>query len=95
MTRTLRVLRQIVAPNGRHRARPVLLPDEPVPAHVGPVPHSILSEAELARLLEDGVAEPLESAPCPCCDRNTPHAMQKDGSRRCWRCGTTSPAEAA
>lgn len=38
MTSPMRVLRQIVAPNGRHRARPMLLPDEPIPAPE-PAPH--------------------------------------------------------
>jgi hypothetical protein len=93
MTRTLRVLRQIVAPNGRHRLRPVLLPDEPVPAHVGPIGHSILSEGELARWLEDGVVEPEESADCPCCDKRTSHAKQQDGKLRCWQCGTTTKGD--
>lgn len=39
MTSPLRVLRQVVAPNGKHRGRPLLLPDEPIPPQADPVPH--------------------------------------------------------
>lgn len=89
MTSPLRVLRQIVAPNGRHRPRPVLLPDEPIPAPAEPVRHAVLTEDQLLRLFDDGEAAVLEGAPCPCCDCTTPHAISRD-SRRCWECGTTS-----
>jgi hypothetical protein len=85
--------RHLIRGKGQHRARPVLLPDEPIPAAIGPVRHAVLSEAELERLLDEGTAEPLESAACPCCDRNTPHAIQKNGSRRCWQCGTTTKGD--
>lgn len=86
----LRAAIEIVMPTGEHRARPVLLPDEPIPAHDGPVPHVVLDEDELVRLLDEDEAEPIECAPCPCCDRTTAHAMNRDGSRRCWTCGTTT-----
>ena len=95
MTKTMRVLRQLVAPTGKHRGRPVLLPDEPVPARSEPIVHSVLDEAQLYRILHDGTAEVLESAECPCCDRFTAHAVQADGGRRCWTCGTESPAGAS
>ena len=95
LRRPARVLKQIVAPTGRHRLRPVLLPDEPIPAPVWPITHQVLGEAELTRLLDDGTAEVLSSARCPCCDRFTAHAVPKDGPRRCWECGTESPAGAA
>lgn len=94
MTTPFRVLRQLVAPTGRHRARAVLL-DEPVPDRAEPIVQSVLDEAELYRILHDGTAEVLESAECPCCDRFTAHAVQADGVRRCWTCGTESPAGAA
>jgi hypothetical protein len=87
----LRVLRQIVAPNGRHRLRPVLLPDEPIPA-AAPTVRAHLTEEQLLRLFDDGEAAVLESAPCPLCDRTTPHAISRD-SRRCWTCGTTSKGD--
>lgn len=93
MTKPLRVLRQIVAPNGRHRLRPVLLPDEPIPTPTEPIVGAVLCEDELLRLLNEGVAEPIECAPCPCCDRITAHAMNRDGSRRCWTCGTTTKGD--
>lgn len=95
MTSPIRVLRQIVAPNGRHRSKPVLLPGEPIPATGEPLTHAVRSEAELFRMLHDGTAEVLESEECPCCDRFTAHAVRPDGVRRCWTCGTESPAGAA
>ena len=94
MTRPMRVLRQIVAPNGRHRARPLLLPDEPIPAPETPARGTVLTEAQLLQLFDDGEAEVLTSAPCPCCDLTTPHAVGVD-SRRCWQCGTTTKTRAA
>jgi hypothetical protein len=94
MTSPIRILRQIVAPTGRHRLRPVLLPDEPIVPAAEPVAHVVLDEDELARLLDENAAEVLECAVCPCCDRITAHAMNRD-SRRCWTCGTESPAGAA
>lgn len=93
MTSPLRVLRQIVAPTGRHRLRPVLLPDEPIPLATEPVASVVLDEDALMRLLDEGAAEVLECALCPCCDRITAHAMGRD-SRRCWTCGTESAVEA-
>lgn len=94
MTTLLRYFRQIVAPNGRHRSRPVLLPDEPIPAPEVPTRGTVLCEAELLRLFDDGEVEVLTGARCPCCDCTTPHAMGRD-RRRCWECGTESPVEAA
>jgi hypothetical protein len=94
VTSPLRVLRQIVAPNGRHRLRPVLLPDEPIPLRAEPVPCQVLDEDTLLRLLDEGEAEVLECADCPVCDRITAHAMGPK-TRRCWVCGTTTPAGAA
>lgn len=94
MTSPIRVIRQIVAPNGKHRPRrAVLLPDEPITPAAEPVQHVVLDETELERLLEDGEAEPIECAHCPCCNRTTAHAMQRNGSRRCWTCGTTTQGE--
>lgn len=94
MTTLLRYFRQVVAPNGRHRARPVLLPDEPIPPRTEPVPHVVLDEDELLRLLDEDAVEVLECADCPVCDRITAHAMSPD-TRRCWVCGTTSKAGAS
>lgn len=94
MTSPLRVLRQIVAPNGRHRARPLLLPDEPIPPRTEPVPHVGLTEAQLYQLFDDGEAEVLAGAHCRCCNQTTSHAMGRD-SRRCWECGTETRLEAA
>lgn len=93
MTSPLRVLRQIVAPNGRHR-RPLLLPDEPIPPRTEPVPHAGLDEAQLYQLFDDGEAEVLTGAHCPSCNTTTPHAPGAE-KRRCWECGTESPVEAA
>lgn len=94
----LRVLRQAVAwpvermlpATGQHRRPSVLLPDDLIPAPDDPVPHEVLDEDELHRLLDAGAAEVLESAPCPCCDRTTAHARQINGALRCWNCGTTT-----
>jgi hypothetical protein len=93
VTSPLRVLRQIVAPNGKHRLRPVLLPDEPIPPTVLTV-REHLTEAQLLQLFDDGEAEVLTAAPCPCCDCTTPHALGVE-KRRCWECGTETPVEAA
>lgn len=98
MTSPLTVLRQVVVwpferalpAKGRHRA--VLLPDEPIPAPDEPVSGEVLDEGELQRLLCEGAAEVLECASCPCCGRITAHAMRRDGSRRCWTCGTETAA---
>jgi hypothetical protein len=91
VTTLRRYVRQVVAPNGRHRLRPVLLPDEPIPPRTEPVPCQVLDEDTLHRLLNGGDAEVLECADCPVCDRITAHAMSPD-SRRCWVCGTESTA---
>ena len=93
MTTLLRYFRQVVAPNGRPRPRPVLLPDEPIPPTVLTV-REHLTEEQLLRLFDDGEAEVLTGARCPCCNCMTPHAVGRD-SRRCWECGTESPAGAA
>jgi hypothetical protein len=93
MTTLRRYLRQVIAPNGRHRPQPVLLPDEPIPAPAEPVVGAVLCEDELARLLDEDAAAPTECAPCPCCDRITAHAMNRDGTRRCFTCGTTSKGD--
>lgn len=86
MTSPLRVLRQIVAPNGRHRSRPLLLPDKPWES-VG-ARGTTLSETELL----DGWPE-LERPElaavatcfddCPTCGQATAGVLTKDG----WRCG--------
>jgi hypothetical protein len=88
MTSALRFLRQVVAPNGRHRARPVLLPDEPIPPTVLTV-REHLTEEQLLRLLDNDEAAVAECAPCPRCKCNAAHAMGR-WTRRCWTCQTTS-----
>ncbi|MFE9127018.1 hypothetical protein ACFYOF_16635 [Streptomyces sp. NPDC007148] len=92
MTRPLRVLRQIVAPNGKHRQRRVrLLLDEPVTQPVAV--RQVLDEQVLEELLAAGELVANESAPCGGrCRRTTFHAMHRDGSRTCWTCGTETPA---
>lgn len=93
MTSPLRYLRQVVAPNGRHRARPVLLPDEPIPAAaIGTRDH--LTEDQLHQQLESGEAAVTESAPCPRCKCTRAHAMGR-WTRQCWTCETTSLLEAS
>lgn len=92
MTTLRRYVRQVVAPNGRHRPRPVLLPDEPIPPRTEPVQRAVLTEAQLLQLFDDGEAAVLQGAPCPVCDHTTPHAISRDG-RRCWECGTTSKGD--
>lgn len=88
MTRTLRVLRQIVAPNGKHRPRrAVLLPDAPLALATVPVPHVVLDEARLEQLLDSGDVLANEFDTCPAERRTTFHALYRDGSRRCWTCG--------
>lgn len=87
MTSPLRVLRQIVAPNGKHRAQPVqFLPDGEATETVDM--RELLDDSELQHLLDTGEVVANESAPCPACDKTTLHAMHRDGSRRCGTCGT-------
>jgi ribosomal protein S27AE len=89
VTSPIRVLRQIVLPNGKHRPRrALLLPDEPVEqtATVG----GVLDEALLEDLLDSGEVVANESALCPSCERSTFHAMHRDGSRHCWTCSTVT-----
>ncbi|MGW2937637.1 hypothetical protein ACWDA7_38830 [Streptomyces sp. NPDC001156] len=89
LTRPLSVLRQIVAPTGRHRLRGPALVDQPaLPAQ------AVLDEEELQRLLDLGELVATESARCPECRRDQAHAMHRDGSRTCWTCGTATPAGA-
>lgn len=96
MTSPIRVLRQIVAPNGRHRPRRIaLLQDEPFATPTEPVRHGVLDEGELRQLLDAEEIVASESADCPSCERNTFHAMNRDGSRRCWTCQTVTPAGGA
>lgn len=92
MTTLRRYVRQVVAPNGRHRPRPVLLPDEPIPPRTEPVQRAVLTEEQLLQLFDDGEAAVLESGRCPVCDCFTPQAISRDG-RRCWECGTTSKGD--
>ena len=87
--------RMVPAPAGRHRAkRPLLLPDEPLTEQTMPIPHVVLCETELTQFLDADQVVANESADCPTCCRNTFHAMNRDGSRRCWTCSTTTPAGA-
>jgi hypothetical protein len=92
VTSPLRVLRQIVAPTGKHRPRrPVLLlPDEPLVEQTVPIPHVVLNETELSQLLDADEIATHEDADCPRCERATAHAVNRDTSRRCWDCGTTT-----
>lgn len=93
MTTVRRYIRQVVAPNGKHRPRPVLLPDEPIPPTVLTV-REHLTEAQLVRIFDDGEAEVLTSAHCPLCNCATPHEPGPE-KRRCWECGTETRLEAA
>lgn len=95
MTSPIRVLRQILAPTGRHRPRPLLLPDKPVLPHAGPTARGVLDEDTLALLLGDDQIVATESAHCEECGWTTAHAMHRDGVRTCWTCGTKSPAGGA
>jgi len=86
----LRAAVEIVLPTGEHRARrPLLLPDEPIPTE--PFERSVVDEAKLEQLLDADQIVANESADCPECRRTTFHAMNRDGSRRCWTCSTTTP----
>jgi hypothetical protein len=88
------ILRCWPAPVGRHRARrPLLLPDEPV-SPAAPVPHAVLDEGELERLLDDGVLAANAYATCPAEQRRTFHAFYRTGVRRCWTCGKPSAGDA-
>lgn len=86
MTSPIRVLRQIVAPNGRHRGGSVVAA---APAA------GVLDEEHLEALLDNDEVVVSESALCPTCARTTFHAMHRDGSRTCWTCQTVTGAEAA
>jgi hypothetical protein len=90
------ISRLLPTPPGRHRAkRPLLLPDEPLTEQTIPMHRVVLCESELARLLDTDRIVANESADCPTCERNTFHAMNRNGSRRCWTCQTETPAGAA
>lgn len=75
----MRVLRQIVAPTGRHRRAELAGPGR-----------EVLDEVRLEELLDAGEVVANEVAPCPGCGRSTFHAMHRDGSRRCWTCSTAT-----
>lgn len=81
----LRVLRQMIAPTGKHRAAVGLAEEFPL--------DTLLDEGEFEQLLADGEIEANECAPCPTCSRTTFHAMHTDGSRTCWPCGTTTAGD--
>jgi hypothetical protein len=71
----------------------LLLPDEPLVERTVPIPHVVLNEGELTQLLDADQAVANESAPCPTCCRTTLHAMNRDGSRRCRTCSTTTKGD--
>ncbi|MFF7837611.1 hypothetical protein ACFZC6_02060 [Streptomyces ossamyceticus] len=89
LKRPARYVRQVVAPNGKHRPRPVLLPDEPIPAPETPARGTVLTEDQLMRLLDTGEVAFGECAPCPRCKSTTAHATGR-WTRKCWTCATTS-----
>jgi hypothetical protein len=94
VTTLRRYVRQVVAPNGKHRPRPLLLPDEPIPAPEVPVRGTVLGEDQLHQQLENGEVAVTECGPCPRCKSTTAHAMAR-WTRTCWTCDTTSLLEAA
>jgi hypothetical protein len=73
---------------GRHRQQPVRLLDERFPGPSEPVRRAVLDEADLVQLLDAEQIVANESADCSACERKTFHAMNRDGSRRCWTCST-------
>ncbi|MFB7461233.1 hypothetical protein [Streptomyces sp. NPDC056188] len=73
-------------PTGKHRA-PAAPRQSRVQVEVAGG-GAVLDDVVLERLLDTGEVVANESAPCPCCGRTTFHAMHRDGSRRCWTCGT-------
>lgn len=80
---------------GRHRPRqPVLLPDEPIHPSTTPVPHAIRDEAHLEQLLDGGMVAANAFATCPAERKQTFHAFDRNGMRRCWTCGETSAGDA-
>ena len=88
MTRPLRVLRQIVAPNGRHRAGAPLLVHEPgLPVRSRGVLDEVRLEGILLRPVLPatpfGAAVPQAWRDCPGCGRATAGVVNKDG----WMCG--------
>jgi hypothetical protein len=95
LRRPARVLRQIVTPGtGRHRPRrPVLLPDQPITA-AAPVPHEVLDDDELERLLDAQVIAANEFATCRAEERRTFHAFYRNGIRACWTCGSQAAGDA-
>ena len=69
-------VRHLIRGTGQHRAT------------TQPAVQAVLTEATLTKLLDNGDVVANESADCPACERNTFHAMFRDGSRRCWTCNT-------
>lgn len=94
MTSPIRVLRQIVAPNGKHRPRRRVLVDGLLTPQPAPAVRDVLDEDELEQQLEASDVVANECAPCPACSRTTFHAMHRGGSRRCWTCNTETEAHA-
>ncbi|NUP38202.1 MAG: hypothetical protein HOY76_14595 [Streptomyces sp.] len=94
MTSPLRVLRQIVAPNGRHRSTGVLLVDEPGGLAVNS--RRVLSEDELlegwgAPVLAPGAVVATSFDDCVPCGKATAGVLHRNG----WTCGeclTSVPA---
>ncbi|MFH9072732.1 hypothetical protein [Streptomyces alboflavus] len=93
MTSPFRVLRQIVAPTGRHRPRPLLLPDVPIDPPAGPVACGVTDEDTLALLLRSEKVVGTEVAHCAECESETAHAMNRNGTRTCWTCSSTTAGD--
>jgi hypothetical protein len=88
VTSPIRVLRQIIAPNGKRRTRrALLLPDEPIALATEPVPYVVLDESQLEQLLDSGDVLANEFDTCPAEQRTTFHALYRNGLRKCWTCG--------
>lgn len=88
-------VRHLIRGRGQHRPRQaVLLPDEPMHPGSAPVLHAIRDEAHLEQLLDGGMVAANAFATCPAERKQTFHAFDRNGMRRCWTCGETSAGDA-
>ncbi|MET8475391.1 hypothetical protein ABZY90_19755 [Streptomyces sp. NPDC006422] len=85
-------VRRFVRGPGRHR--PGSLPYPPtVVVFDETLRIPLLDEADFARRFAAGDINATECAPCTPCRRTTVQALHHDGTRTCFKCGTTTAGD--